>query len=93
MIVGEHSRENDLNVNISRLKRAPRISARSLKEQTVVLKTPRIHTLESALEYIEDEEYVEITPQSIRLRKRMLKETDRKRSERSQRDREAAGAR
>jgi GTP-binding protein len=64
----------------------------SSKEATVVLKSPRPLTLESALEYIEDDEYVEITPQSVRIRKRILREAERRRAERQQRDREAAAA-
>jgi GTP-binding protein len=64
----------------------------SSKEATVVLKSPRPLTLESALEYIEDDEFVEITPQSIRIRKRILREAERRRAERQQRDREAAAA-
>jgi GTP-binding protein len=91
MVVGEHTRENDLNVNVVKLKPLSNVRESS-KEATVVLKSPRPLTLESALEYIEDDEFVEITPQSIRIRKRILREAERRRSERQQRDREAAAA-
>ena len=64
----------------------------SSKEATVVLKAPRLMSLEMALEYIEDDELVEITPTAVRIRKRLLKETDRRRVERAARDREAAQA-
>jgi len=89
MIVGENSRDNDMGVNIVRLKAMSNVRETS-KEATVVLKAPRIMSLEAALEYIDDNELVEVTPQSIRLRKRMLKESDRKRMDRSARDRAAA---
>jgi len=89
-LVGEHNRENDLTVNITRLKQLTNMRATS-KEATVVLKTPRRITLEYALEYIEDDELVEITPKAIRMRKKMLKETDRKRYERSSKDKAEAG--
>jgi GTP-binding protein len=90
-IVGEHNRDNDLPVNITRLKQLTNFRV-SAKEATVVLKAPRKMSLEQALEYIEDDELVEITPKSVRLRKRILDEAMRKRSERSERDREEAGA-
>ncbi len=89
MIVGENSRDNDLGVNITRTKQLSNFRETS-KDQTVVLKAARIHSLESALEYIEDDELVEVTPQSVRIRKRLLKESDRKRADRQTRDREAA---
>jgi GTP-binding protein len=88
-IVGEHNRDNDLNVNVVKAKHLTNIRS-ATKEQTEVLKAPRQISLESALEYIEDGELVELTPQSIRLRKRLLSENDRKRAERSERDRTKA---
>ncbi|MBS0197043.1 MAG: translational GTPase TypA [Planctomycetes bacterium] len=88
-IVGEHNRDNDLTVNITRLKHLTNIRAAS-KEQTVVLKAPRKLSLEAALEYIEDDELVEVTPKSIRLRKKILDESLRKRADRQSRDRENA---
>ena len=88
-IIGEHNRDNDLVVNITRLKHLDNMRAAS-KDKTVVLKTPRKLTLEAALEYIEDDELVEIAPGSIRVRKRILDESMRKRVERQSRDREEA---
>ncbi|MBL8990408.1 MAG: translational GTPase TypA [Phycisphaerae bacterium] len=90
-IIGEHNRDNDLPVNITRAKQLTNFRVAS-KEQTVVLKAARKLSLEAALEYIEDDELVEITPKSVRLRKRILDEAMRKRAERQSRDREAAGA-
>lgn len=91
-IVGEHNRDNDLVINCTRLKHLTNIRAAS-KEATVVLKAPRKITLEYALEYIEDDELVEVTPASIRLRKKILDESSRKRAERQSRDKaEAASA-
>ncbi len=83
-IVGEHNRDNDLTVNITRLKHLTNVRAAS-KEATVVLKAPRRMSLEQSLEYIEDDELVEVTPKAVRLRKKLLSENDRKRSERAQR--------
>ena len=84
-IVAEHCRDNDLPVNIAREKKLTNMRNANA-EKNVVLKAPKTMTLEMALEYIEDDELVEITPNSIRLRKAQLKEMDRKRSERSNRD-------
>jgi GTP-binding protein len=89
-IVGEHNRDNDLVVNITRLKHLSNVRAAS-KEATVVLKQPRRMGLEGSLEYIEDDELVEVTPKAIRVRKKVLDESMRKRSERQSRDREEAG--
>lgn len=80
-IVGEHCRENDIPVNICRTKKLTNIRAASA-DKTVVLKPPRRLTLEIALEFIESDELVEVTPDAIRLRKRFLDETARKRAER-----------
>ncbi|MCK6476231.1 MAG: translational GTPase TypA, partial [Phycisphaerales bacterium] len=88
-IVGEHNRDNDLTINVTRLKHLTNMRAAS-KEATVVLKAPRRITLEYALEYIEDDELVEVTPKSIRLRKKILDESMRKRADRQARDREEA---
>ncbi|WP_027408276.1 translational GTPase TypA [Anoxybacteroides tepidamans] len=76
MIVGEHTRENDLVVNICKVKHATNIRS-STKEQTVTMKKPRLMTLEEALEYLNDDEYCEVTPQSIRLRKKILDKNER----------------
>ena len=80
-IVGEHCRDNDLPVNIVREKKLTNMRS-ATAEAKVVIKQPRVMSLEIALEYIEDDELVEITPKSIRLRKVLLKESDRKKSER-----------
>jgi GTP-binding protein len=88
-IIGEHNRDNDLVVNITRLKHLDNMRAAS-KDKTVVLKTPRKMGLEAALEYIEDDELVEITPENVRIRKKILDESMRKRVERQSRDREEA---
>ena len=90
-IVGEHNRDNDLVVNITREKALTNMRAAS-KEATVVLKPPRQMSLEACLEYIEDDELVEITPSSVRLRKRILSESQRRRVERQSRDKAEAGA-
>jgi GTP-binding protein len=79
MIVGEHNRDNDLVVNICKEKHATNVRS-ATKEETVKLKAPRIMTLEEALEYLNDDEYCEVTPQSIRLRKKHLKKSDRERA-------------
>ncbi len=76
MIVGEHTRENDLVVNICKVKHATNIRS-ATKEQTVGMKKPRLMTLEEALEYLNDDEYCEVTPQSIRLRKKILDKNER----------------
>ena len=89
MVVGEHNRDNDLPVNIVRTKQLGNFRV-AFKEQTVVLKAARKFSLEAALEYIEDDELVEITPKNIRMRKRILSEAERKKSDRSSRDREAS---
>lgn len=81
-IVGENARDNDLGVNIVKGKAFSNVRE-STKEATVVLKASREVTLESALEYIQDDELVEITPDAIRLRKRILDEGRRKQIERN----------
>ena len=78
MIVGEHSRDNDLTVNITKEKQKTNIRSAN-KDQTNVIKKPRILTLEEALEYLDDDEYLEVTPDSIRLRKQILDKNERER--------------
>lgn len=79
MIVGIHSRDNDLVVNISKTKQLTNVRASGTDEHIIL--TPSIKfTLEQALEFIEDDELVEVTPKSIRLRKKFLKENERKRA-------------
>jgi GTP-binding protein len=80
-IIGEHNRENDLTVNITRAKQMTNFRE-SNKEAFVRLKAAREMSLEQMLEYIDDDELVEITPTSCRMRKRLLRESDRKREDR-----------
>jgi GTP-binding protein len=82
-IVGEHCRDNDLPVNVCREKKLTNVRA-STAEKTIILKPPRQMTLELALEYIEEDELVEVTPKAIRLRKMLLKESDRRKWARQQ---------
>ncbi|MCA1029914.1 translational GTPase TypA [Bacillus timonensis] len=79
MIVGEHNRDNDLVVNVCKMKQATNIRSAN-KEQTVGMKKPRIMSLEQSLEYLNDDEYCEITPESIRLRKKLLDKNERERA-------------
>ena len=78
-IVGEHCKDSDIGVNVVRRKKMTNVRS-STKDASVTLKAPRRVTLEAALEYIDEDELVEITPQSIRMRKHLLKESDRRRS-------------
>lgn len=71
MIVGENARDNDLGVNITTAKQMTNVRSAN-KDQTSVIKTPRILTLEESLEFLADDEYMEVTPESIRLRKQIL---------------------
>lgn len=82
MIVGIHSRDNDLVVNVCKAKQLTNIRAAGSDENIIL--TPHIQfSLEQALEFIEDDELVEVTPQSIRVRKKFLKEHERKRASKS----------
>ncbi|WP_100404613.1 translational GTPase TypA [Bacillus solitudinis] len=80
MIVGEHTRENDITVNITKMKQQTNIRSAN-KDNTVTMKKPRIMTLEEALEYLNEDEYCELTPESIRLRKKILMKSEREREE------------
>lgn len=79
-IVGEHTRDNDLAVNITKMKQQTNVRS-ATKENTVTMKKPRIMTLEEALEYLNEDEFCELTPQSIRLRKKILNKSEREREE------------
>ncbi|HSF48052.1 MAG TPA: translational GTPase TypA [Burkholderiales bacterium] len=81
MVIGVHSRDNDLVVNPIRTKQLTNIRAAG-KDEAILLTPPIQLTLESAIEFIADDELVEITPKSIRIRKRYLKEHERKRAAR-----------
>lgn len=78
MVLGIHTRDNDLVVNVTKEKQLTNIRAAG-SDENIILSTPIPLTLEYALEFIEDDELVEITPKNIRLRKKYLKENDRKR--------------
>ncbi|MBL99789.1 MAG: translational GTPase TypA [Rhodopirellula sp.] len=81
MIVGENARDNDMDVNPTKAKKLTNIRAAG-SDDNILLKPARKLSLEAALEYIEDDELVEITPETIRLRKILLKESDRRREAR-----------
>ena len=80
-IIGIHSRSNDLTVNPTKAKQLTNVRA-SGTDEALTLTPPIRHTLEQALEFIEDDELVEVTPESIRLRKKLLTENERKRASR-----------
>jgi GTP-binding protein len=77
MIVGENSRDNDMKVNVCRTKQLTNMRA-SGADEAIRLEPARILTLEMAIEWINEDEYVEVTPQNIRLRKKYLTELDKK---------------
>ncbi len=79
MIIGEHSRDNDLVVNVTKGKQLTNTRSSS-KDSTVVLKKPRQFNLETCLDYVNDDELVEVTPLNIRIRKRLLTEQERRRA-------------
>jgi GTP-binding protein len=81
MVVGEHTRGNDLEVNVLKGKKLTNIRTHA-KDEAIRLTPPIRMTLEKALAYIDDDEFVEVTPKSIRLRKKLLDPNDRKRDER-----------
>jgi GTP-binding protein len=81
MVIGEHSRGNDLVVNPMKAKQLTNIRAAGTDEN-IILSPPVRFTLEQAMEYIDDDELLEITPSHLRLRKKFLKEHERKRSAR-----------
>lgn len=80
MIVGEHNRDNDIVVNICKEKQLTNVRS-ATKDETVKMKTPRLFSLEQALEYLNDDEYCEVTPKSVRLRKKILNKSERERAE------------
>ena len=81
-IIGLHSRDNDLTVNPTKAKQLTNVRAAGTDEN-IILTPPVIHSLEQALEFIDDDELVEVTPNFIRIRKSFLKENERKRASRS----------
>ena len=80
-IIGLHSRDNDLTVNPAKGKQLTNIRAAG-SDENIMLTPPIRMSLEQALEFIADDELVEVTPQNVRIRKRFLKEPDRRRAER-----------
>ena len=78
-VVGEHTRSNDITVNVTKAKQLTNMRASGSDDKAVIV-PPKIFTLEEALEYIKEDEYVEVTPKAMRLRKILLNETDRKRA-------------
>jgi GTP-binding protein len=88
MIVGENSRSDDMPVNPTKEKKLTNIRAAG-SDPNIILKPPRVLTLEAALEYIEEDELVEVTPTKIRLRKSVLSETERRRISRKKASAEA----
>ncbi|MFN8580644.1 MAG: hypothetical protein U0163_06645 [Gemmatimonadaceae bacterium] len=90
MIVGENSRPGDMDVNPTKEKKLTNMRSKA-SDENVQLEPPRVLTLEAALEYIEDDELIEVTPQSIRLRKRELGTIERRKlSREAKRERERA---
>ena len=77
-VVGEHTRENDLNVNVCKTKKLTNMRA-SGSDDKVMLPPPIVFSLEECLEYIQADELVEVTPQSMRIRKIILSDVERKR--------------
>ena len=82
MIIGENSRDNDLDVNPIKTKKLTNIRAAG-KDDAILLTPPRRMSLEEALEFINEDELVEVTPKAIRIRKRILDHNLRKRSEKT----------
>lgn len=80
MVVGENSRENDLVVNVTKGKQLTNVRAAG-SDENIILIPPRRFTLEQAIDYIQDDELIEVTPDSIRMRKKFLNENERKRSD------------
>ena len=82
MIVGENSRSDDMNVNPTKEKKLSNMRAAG-HDRNILLRPARRMSLEEALEFIDDDELVEVTPTQIRLRKIILKEVDRRRADRA----------
>ncbi|MFR9533960.1 MAG: translational GTPase TypA [Rikenellaceae bacterium] len=78
-VIGEHSRSNDITVNVTKAKQLTNMRASGNDDKSSIA-PPKVFSLEEALEYIQEDEYVELTPHSIRLRKILLNEHDRKRA-------------
>jgi GTP-binding protein len=82
MVVGEHNRPNDLDVNITKEKKLTNVREKN-KDDNIILATPVSHNIESALEFIDQDEIVEITPDAVRVRKKVLGQNRPRRTEES----------
>ncbi|MFI5236082.1 MAG: translational GTPase TypA, partial [Gemmatimonadales bacterium] len=82
LVAGENSRPGDMDVNVTKEKKLSNMRT-TASDDMVILEPPRQITLEYALEYIEEDELIEITPKTIRLRKRLLAANDRKKATRA----------
>lgn len=80
MVVGENTRESDITINLTRIKHATNVRS-ATKDQTVSTKKPKIMTLEEALQYASEDEYCEVTPVSIRIRKKILDKNEREKAQ------------
>lgn len=80
MVIGENSRENDLTVNITKAKQQTNVRSAN-KDQTNVIKKPKEMSLEESLEFLNDDEFCEVTPENIRLRKKILNKAEREKSQ------------
>ncbi len=78
-VIGEHTRSNDITVNVTKAKQLTNMRASGSDDKAVIV-PPKVFSLEEALEYIKEDEYVEVTPKAMRLRKILLNEVDRKRA-------------
>jgi GTP-binding protein len=83
MIIGENNKDNDLAVNVCREKKLTNIRSAG-KDENVKLPPPHVMSLEESLEYLEDDELLEVTPKALRLRKRILSELERKKQTRKE---------
>ena len=81
-VIGEHTRQNDIAVNVTKAKQLTNMRASGSDDKAVIV-PPKIFTLEEALEYIKEDEYVEVTPHAMRIRKIILDELERKRAGRT----------
>lgn len=79
MVVGQNNRDADITVNITKMKAKTNVRSAN-KDQTNVIKAPKILTLEEALEFLAEDEYLEVTPESIRLRKQILNKNEREKA-------------
>jgi GTP-binding protein len=71
MVLGEHNRANDLDVNVTREKKLTNIRAAG-RDENVILTPPHLHSIDTALEFIDRDELVEVTPDAVRVRKKIL---------------------